>query len=131
MNLAIMIFFSLFNIAGLILWSKVSLVMLDIVICRDVRDFPFKVSILKVFSRRTCYAIRRFYQRFKRSIKNARFVAASLLLLGSYAAIFHRLSELATHITTVTELSRCIAAVCIPVGILITYRAFGFKISLL
>lgn len=128
-NLAILVFFSLFNIVGLILWARVALVMLDIVFCKDVRDLRLKISILKIFTRSTCIAIRRFYQKFQTSFQNMRFLAAFLFLIGSGAAILHRLSELSSHITTSTEFVRCIASVCIPFGIILVYRAFGHKIK--
>jgi hypothetical protein len=129
MDLVLLIFFSCFNIVGLFLWAYIFMITMNVVVCRELRDYRFKISLFNIFDRKTCIAIRRFYKRFQTLINNTRYFACVLTLIGSGFAIMHRLTELSYHVTTNLELYRCIAAVFIPLGIMYFCKALGCRVA--
>lgn len=114
--------FCVLNAVGLILWCWVSLIFLEITLCKDAKH----VTMSKLFSRRLSFRLRLFL----RSWQKAFYRGSVLIWLGSYVAIFIRLSEFSSGVIPLTNFPRALSAILIPMGIVLVCKSLGYESNL-
>ena len=122
MNNLILIAYCIFNAVGIVLYAWLSIVLLEIVLCRDVKQG----NTTKLFSKRLTLRLRLF----KRSLGNMFYRGTFCVWIASYIIIVIRLQELTGGILPHTDTLRPVVTMLLPYGIISLYRGFGYQSTL-
>jgi hypothetical protein len=125
-DLTVMVVFSILNMIGIIMWSVTGLMAMDIVWGSDIHELNFR----KIFTRNICV----WFARLKRRLKiDNRYGGSILIFLGAIVAILMKMTELreVADYTSLKVCGRVITSLLLPTGIVMIYRASGYKNSFL
>jgi len=124
------IFSSILNVIGIALWGFVSLIMMEVLLCRHAKDMEFSSIVRSVFSRKMCLTLRKIRRRYKQGFINGLHISSILFFVASYIVIYYRLTELTEHVRGLSDYLRTLSSVILPAGIIVLYRFMGYKVSI-
>lgn len=119
MNNILLISFCIFNAVGVVLYSWLSIILMEIVLCKDMKQG----NASRLFSKSITLRLKLF----RRSLGNNFYFASLLLWVGCYIVIFIRLTELTGGVIPAIDSPRSIASMFIPYGIILLYKGMGYQ----
>lgn len=122
MNNILLIIFSIFNAAGIFLYAWLSIILMQVVLCREAKEIDTK----KLFSRSISLRLKLF----RRSLGSNFYRGSILIWIACYIVIFLRVQELTGGIIPQTNSPRTIASMFLPGGIIWLYKYMGYESSL-
>lgn len=122
MNSVLMVLFCIFNACGVFLYGWLSIILMEVVLCKDARQ----IDTAKLFSKRFTTRMRLF----KRSMGGMFYRGTFCLWIGCYIVLFIRLTELSGGVIPPTNSPRAIASMLIPYGVILLYKAWGHQSTL-
>lgn len=122
-DIMVMVFFSILNMVGILLYATAGLYAMDVVFCKDNR------RLKRILSRNICVWWGRMKQRLNIDQK---YGGSLFVLFGSILAILLKLSELSDvlNYASYKVCLRVVISLILPTGIILLYRAMGYRNSL-
>lgn len=112
------------NILSLLLWAKVMLILLEVVVCRDVRHVEAKKLLA------TSWRVR--WRLFKRSMRGTFYFISFVFFISAFVVVVIRVHEMGSSTPPTSDLIkwfRVVAGVSIPYGLSSLYTYLGYKSS--
>lgn len=109
------------NLIGLIQWGILSLLLMEVTICKDARAVNTSRILNKSLSARL--------RLFKRSFRSAFYRASVGLFIGSMMAMFVMMEKLWNGVLSFEIFPWSIFSLFVPLCIFILYREFGFSLT--
>lgn len=109
------------NLIGLIEWGVLSLLLMEVTVCKDVRT----VKPSRILNRNISARLRLF----KRSFRSAFYRSSVGLFLGSLLAVFVMINKLWMGIIVTEIFPWSVFSLFFPMCIFIIYREIGFSLT--
>lgn len=118
-NNIILILYCVFNAIGIYLYAYLSIVLLQVILCRHARD----IDTAKLFSKALSVRL----NLFKRSLGNTFYLGSFCIWIACYIVIIIRLNEITGGYIPRTDTLRPIVSMLLPFGIIKLYRYLGYQ----
>lgn len=118
MTSLILIFFTILNAVGLMLYGWLILILIDVIVCKDAKE----IDTRKLFTRSVSLRLKLF----KRSLGNNFYRGSLVLLIGCILVVFIRLGDFSAGIIQLPSV-RAFATVFVPGGLILVYTFLGYK----
>lgn len=121
-----MVILSILNMIGICLWGATMIMAMDVIYGKNIHELDFR----RIFTRNVCVAFARLRRRLSIDHK---YSGSILIFMGAIIAIFLKLTELSEVIeyNMLRVIGRVFTSLFIPFGIIILYKASGYRISFL